>query len=114
MTTVLSGSRPIVAITPAANSFNTRFSNCRISLAIMPSGGVSAPASRKAPPPTVRDFYDHHGDVVCPAVTVGGINQSVTNALRIPQLRDRVCQCGVRHHARQPVAAEQQIVAGLH
>src|SRR5689334_6545321 len=101
MTTVLSGSRPMVAITPAANSFRTRFSNCRMSLAIMSSGGVSAPARRESPPPAVRDFYDHHGDVVCPAVPVGGLDQSVTNTLRIAQLRNGICERGVRHHTCQ-------------
>src|SRR2546428_796140 len=75
MTRVLSGSRPIVTISPTEHSFNTRSSNCRTSFGIVPSKELSSPMVPKTRPSTANHLHDHDGDVVRTAVAVGGGEQ---------------------------------------
>src|SRR6476659_9208444 len=111
--TLLSGSRPIVAISPTSYSFNTVSSSCRMSLGIVSSSGLSIPTVRKAPPPAVYDFHHNHRDVVRAAAAIGRVDQVVTDSLRIPQFSDCLGERPFRNHAGQTVAAQEQVVAGL-
>src|SRR5262245_17874072 len=97
--TVLSDSRPIVAIIPMSYSFNTRSSSCRMSFGIVSSSGLSTPTVRQATPPAVYDFHHNHRDVVCAAVAIGNVDQVVTDSLRILQFTDRLGERPFRDHA---------------
>src|SRR5947209_3342597 len=108
---VLSGSRPIVTIRPIEHSFNTRSSNCRISLGIVPPSGLPSPGAPYAPPPAGHHFHDHNRHVVGAAMAVGRVDQVIADSLRLTQIENGPRHRRLRYHARETVAAEQQVVA---
>src|SRR5687767_2330641 len=103
MTTVLSGSRPIVALVSITYSFTTRSSNCRMSFGIVLSLTSSSPVVRQTSPPTVLHFHNEHRDVVDAAIGIGGFNQVLADPLGMPESDDGLGQHPLRHHARQAV-----------
>src|SRR3954469_4601889 len=92
ITTVLSGSRPMVTIKPTEHCFNTRPSNCRTSCGIAPSQNRPSPGGPETLPPTANHFHDDHRHVIRSAVVVGRRDQVVANPLRITQVDERVRQ----------------------
>ena len=79
----------------------------------MPLLWLSSPAFRHALPPTGRNLHHHHRNVVGTTIAVGCVDQVVANPLRVTQFEDGVRERRLRDHARQAVAAEQEVVSGL-
>src|SRR5690349_10757149 len=109
MTTVLSGSRPMVAIGPSGYRFTILSSRRRMSRGTVPSRKSPAPVAPEVLPHAADHVHDDDGDVIGAAVLIGLVDQKVANPLRIAQPRNGGAQRRLGHGIGETVAAEQHV-----